>query len=299
MENNIRINIDYIRHAFSYANAEYIKEYKHKNENTSKDFIEINNFKENRMKKYPDALITDFGKQQAINLGIKFKERFEKADIICCSELRRTMETAMLSCKNIHKKLYVIPYISEIDTNYDNCPLEFNKNYMKKYQQNYIQYIIKNRLLSYIYINKNYPSINGYPTIDNSILLENDVNIPKPTTSNHNKFYSVILPKICNIIFKNSNKKEFNIMIFTHSGFIKNHFGFNGKTIGKLNIFTDNRFNNINNYISIHKTPYNTNIYTEHIYMKNNKLYHKIADPCNCNIICSYFHQLQLNKQNN
>ena len=152
----IILNIDYIRHAYSYANKQYAKEYRYEKQNTLTDFIEIDNFKNYRMKNCPDALLTDIGKKQSINLGIKFRERIKRADIICCSELRRTMETALLSCKDIHKKLYVLPYIGEIDTNYDNCPLEFNKNHIKHYPKIYINHIIKNRLLSRFYMNKYY-----------------------------------------------------------------------------------------------------------------------------------------------
>ena len=297
--NTIKINIDYIRHAYSYANEQYAKEYKYENQNTLNDFVKKANFMKYRMKNCPDALITDVGKKQSIDLGIKFKERIKKADIICCSELRRTMETASLSCKDIHKKLYVLPYISEIDTNYDNCPLEFNRNHMKLYPKKYINRIIKNRLLSRIYMYEMYPSKNAFPIIDNDILLKNDkYNNIKPSISNHNKFYSVVLPEICNILFKNSNKKEYNIMIFTHAGFIRNHFGLNGCPLGKLDITSDNRFTDINKYVPKHRSPYNTNIYTEHIYMKNNKIYHEIAKPCDCINICSKFHQIQLDKQN-
>ena len=61
--NTIKINIDYIRHAYSYANVEYAKEYKYKKQNTLNDFIKKDNFKNYRMKNYPDALITDIGKK--------------------------------------------------------------------------------------------------------------------------------------------------------------------------------------------------------------------------------------------
>ena len=87
-------------------------------------------------------------------------------------------------------------------------------------------------------------------------------------------------------------------MIFTHAGFIRNHFGLNGCPLGRIDITSDKRFTDIDRYVPKHKSPYNTNIYTEHIYMKNNKIYYGVAEPCDCNNICSKFHQIQLDKQN-
>lgn len=295
----IKINIDYIRHAQSYANLVYEREYRYIKQNGLKDLQTIDRYIQYRTEKYPDALITEMGKKQSINLGNKFKKRIQKADMICCSELRRTMETALISCRDIHKKIYILPYISEIDTNYDNCPLEFNVTHMRQYPEKYKKHIIKYRLLSYIYINSKYNSIDGYPVLDNKLLLENDKSILKPTTSDHNKFYSIILPKLYIEMFKNSKKREYNIIIFTHSGFIRNHFGFNGHMLGKLDITKDKRFANIDKYVSKRRTPNNTNIYTEHIYMKDNKIYYEIAKPCVCFDICGNYHQIPLDRQNN
>jgi hypothetical protein len=147
-------------------------------------------------------------------------------------------------------------------------------------------------------MNEKYPPKEGYLFVDNSLLLKNDKTIIKPTVSNHNKFYSTVLPELCKILFKNSDKKEYNIIIFTHAGFIRNHFGLNGCPLGKLDITNDKRFKDIHKYVPIDGSPCNTHIYTEHIYMKNNKIYYELAKPCDCNNICSKFHQIQLIKQN-
>ncbi len=294
----VRITIDHIRHAFSCANSIHI---------TKKEGNTIEKIEHDSSKFSPDSVLTDLGIKQALSFNQKFDQRIRAADIVLCSELRRCMETAVIACKNIHQKVYVIPHVSETDSNYDNLPLEYNPSIqMNHSNKNYIKNI---RGLSKLYMNNYYPLSDGYAEIDYSILY--DLNIFEPTLSNNKKFYSEVLPIILKKLLVSSNKNNnlvsYHVLLFTHYGHIQSHFGFkeNNNTSNSLNITKDPRFirsnehDHFNDYIDMN-SPYNTAIYTEIILIdKNNNMWTEVAEPCTCTFACTETnHQIKLKEQN-
>jgi hypothetical protein len=307
----IKIKIDHIRHAFSCANSIYAARANYKenhDDNTIKKFVEIGKLQNDSAKITPDSVLTDLGVKQAKSLGHTFQERFNKADMVICSELRRCMETSVLTCQNILDKIYVVPYVAEVDTTYDNCAIEFNEPYMKTHidQNTTLAKTISNRQYSQEYMKNYYPSSKGFPIIDNSILLDiTDQNNPKPTVSDHNKFYLHVIPAICDKLMQNKKQDNtkipvHNILLFTHNNHIKKHFGLDGKPLGSLDMTKDERYRDrLNEFVNKNGHPYNTNIYTELIEVdKTGKIRVSIAKPCDCVAKpCTKFHQITLRDQ--
>lgn len=103
----VYLQIDWIRHGFSCSNALGSLD-----ANTVWSIISSWEFKRGKYAK--DARLTDIGMAQARVANKKFFKRYEKFDMICCSQLRRAMETAELLFAGIHKDIYVLPYVCEV-----------------------------------------------------------------------------------------------------------------------------------------------------------------------------------------
>lgn len=294
---SIKIKIDHIRHAYSCANSIYSK---YMQQNEPIDSKMMNFLAKESANVAPDSVITNIGIRQAIKLGNKYRKRFDTADIIICSELRRCMETAVLACRN-RERIYIVPYVGEIDITYDNCPIEFNEKFMMKHMYDYVDSnmtyndAIKTRAYSKAYMKKHY---NNFPIIDNTILLKFNGEKVNPFGSDHNKFYDNVLPIIIDMIKKNG-KDTYEILLFTHSGHIRTHFGIDSK-LGRINIKADPRYiDRLDEFIDKTNHPYNTSIYTEIIEVNNdNKITVNMANPCDCHNICTKWHQIKLSDQN-
>lgn len=103
----VYLQIDWIRHGFSCSNA-----LSSLDANTV--WSVISTWEVKRSKYAKDAKLTDIGISQAIVANKKLFDRHSKYDMICCSQLRRAMETAELVFSGINKDIYVLPYVCEI-----------------------------------------------------------------------------------------------------------------------------------------------------------------------------------------
>jgi len=205
------------------------------------------------------------------------------------------METSVIACRNLHDKIYCVPYIGEKNCSHDNCPIEFTINDLSGED-------IFARNISKKYMNDHFPGSMGFPVIDNHILLEKqDPENPMPTIGNDFDFYHWVIPRIYQMLkndpekgfYDADNIKTYRIMAFTHYGFIRSHFGFNRQdTVNQQfidsgvvqcddkhhthplvtsgpRIQTDPRFRDqIDQYISPDygaPSPHNVNIYTENL----------------------------------
>lgn len=104
--NRIYIQIDWIRHGFSCANAMSSLDV-----NTVWSVLADWDFK--RGKYARDAKLSNIGINQAQVANKKFFSRYKGFDMICCSQLRRAMETAEHLFNGIDKQIYVLPYVNE------------------------------------------------------------------------------------------------------------------------------------------------------------------------------------------
>ena len=102
----VYVQIDWIRHGFSCSNA--LSSLK---ADTIWSVITEWEFKRHKYAK--DAKLTDLGIAQAQVANRKFFGRHGKFDMICCSQLRRAMETAKEVFNGIDKPIYVLPYVNE------------------------------------------------------------------------------------------------------------------------------------------------------------------------------------------
>jgi hypothetical protein len=274
---DIELHIDYIRHGHSCANTLHMLQYGKSEQSLKLTEKDKDVIRRDRNMMTKDSILSNLGIKQSEDLGNNFGDRINNYDMVFCSELRRTMETALHSLKmvdkiynyeNIHDKIYILPYISEIELSDDNMKKDYMTvdNYMK---DNYNSE--KYRKLSYEIFD----------------ILIGDKN--KMTEVNHNLLYTKIIPiiikklsqKITKKNIKDKNSLVFNIAIYTHSGYIREHFNLiqndysNLKNI--LNIFDPKLFsdhNNIKEYVTEKGYPYNTNIYTELLMIRhNNKKY--------------------------
>lgn len=191
---DIQITIDWIRHGYSCANA-YKNTYKY----TSLISSLIN-----------DPVLTKTGIEQAKKLNeylSKDTNNFDY-DIICCSNLRRAIETAAFAFNknNKEQKLYILPYISEVKN---------PGSYLNLDKENFA--IDKEESIKYIdlIISKNNLKIKQDYSIYNEFLIKDEQNIIYP---NYDKFIKHVLPFIIKKI--GYNKKSYKIGIVSHSHFI-------------------------------------------------------------------------------
>ncbi len=322
----ITLIIDHIRHAYSCANT--IKTLAEKSKLTSviniaKNIASTGLIENDRGIITPDSLISDLGVDQSKELGINLKERLAKADMILCSELKRTMETGLIAYHEVYKvnnkslsKIHVIPFVGETEEMGDNIPLEENKTFIKETLSNATDKLqawisINNRTKTKEFMSNKYPT-NEYLDIDfeywkdirkKKFDLNQMDNIQKslPTYRSNNKdFYQYVVPHITKKLVSEHtdfpSEHVFYVTLFTHSGHITSHFGFNDQSKdGKLNM---SKNKNKNQYVdALTNKPRNTNIYTE-------KFVLNISDINNIKILSSEicedsgYPQLTLDQQN-
>lgn len=106
----IYVQIDWIRHGFSCSNAMGSL-----NADTVWSIISTWEVKKHKYAK--DAKLTDLGISQAQLANKKFFNRYKNFDMICCSQLRRAMETAEILFNGINKDIFVLPYVNEVRHN--------------------------------------------------------------------------------------------------------------------------------------------------------------------------------------
>lgn len=194
----ITVTIDWVRHGFSCAN---ILQHTSTITNILRPFITS------------DAALSDIGVKQSIILNEKIlssdlKDRYH---IICCSHLRRAMETALFAFNNPEKtqNLVVIPYISEVrqgiartlslDRENQSLGIDELKKHWKKLK----------------------PQFNfdvDFSIIDNQKFSDYDF-------EDYAKFIQVVLPEIIsNIDEKNKpSDSNYKIAIVSHNHFIRQH----------------------------------------------------------------------------
>lgn len=175
------VHIEWIRHGMSCANI--ISTLKPLSLHTSK--------------LAPDSLLSNIGVKQSQILNVKFFNKYSKFDLLCSSELRRSIETSEYAFKGIKKEIFILPYISEL-------------------------YLLKSLSQNSIPINKNYHNKNKKLNWDIFKVL--DINEFK--SPNIKKFNKIILPMLIYIaINKNKNigtkKRPIKIAIVSHQKFIK------------------------------------------------------------------------------
>lgn len=103
----VYIQIDWIRHGFSCSNA--LSSF---DSNTVWSVIADWEFKKGKYAK--DAKLTNLGISQAQVANKKFFQRYSGFDMLCCSQLRRAMETSEELFSGINKDIFVLPYVCEI-----------------------------------------------------------------------------------------------------------------------------------------------------------------------------------------
>lgn len=170
----IKIFVDHVRHIYSCANTintfgndQVISNILHDIRDSYNNKIQVHD----KSRITPDAVATNYGKFQGKKFNDNFIDRVNSADILICSELRRAMETAVMAGQNSkHKKVYVVPYVSETQKTVDNIPLENEKEYILKHaaeygfdikdneKDDYTWNIRSNRIFSQKYMTDNYPS---------------------------------------------------------------------------------------------------------------------------------------------
>lgn len=105
----IYIQIDWIRHGFSCSNALASL-------GAADVWTMLSDWEIKTHKYAKDAKLTDLGVAQAQLANKKFFNRYKGYDMICCSQLRRAMETAKELFEGIDRDIFVLPYVCEIRT---------------------------------------------------------------------------------------------------------------------------------------------------------------------------------------
>lgn len=187
----IYVQIDWIRHGYSCANLEMDK-------GIVQHLI--------TSKLLWDPVLTNYGIQQAKNLGEFMKKSNINYDIVACSNLRRAVETALY----IFNKVYVVPYISEkrkliMDKENESFGLTNLRTYITNNLQNY-----------------------GLPDINYDLMGKPD-NVITQTEFNYDKFISYTLEGLLNQLSKDkltnaTQNNPIRIAIVSHNDAIREHF---------------------------------------------------------------------------
>jgi hypothetical protein len=268
--NNIQVELIWIRHGISCSNLlgytrKMFKEGKlvfEQDENEEEiDFKNLN---------YQDPHLSNFGISHLNNI-VNTSEFYQtyQPDLIACSQLIRTMETAYLlfyndfsnSTNSLLSKLFVCPYISEFESSNlshlenEVKPFLPHKNY-KRFQQ--FKEYLSQLLPTYYPINKNvelvYLSKNESNQNRNAKNMQNINNLSwnnyfeSPRVESYNLFIQTILPKLINkVLTKDPLKRTIKIAVACHGNFIGKHvlntYQFVEKINNKGNPIIDNHGN--------------------------------------------------------
>ena len=175
-----RINRYWVRHGYSCAN------YTRDNENAW-----YNPFAHTRV---PDPRLHIVGKEQAQQLSEIFNRNKETIDLVCSSQLLRSIETAQTLYNRLdsvsENKIMILPQICEEGNTNDNIPYRYINNIVPSYTTQ----------LENLDYTKYYPS--------------------------YEYFLKKVLISLTNyLISKVGKKSEYNIIIVSHSHFLKTIFG--------------------------------------------------------------------------
>lgn len=195
----IFVTIDWIRHGFSCAN---ILQYAPGTANVLRPLITS------------DAALSKTGVEQAILLNNNVKNDY---DIICCSHLRRAMETALYGFNNLSNKqtLIITPYISEV-----RHPVAR----MFGLDQ-------ENQSLGIDMLEKHWNELKSQFNFDVDFSIIKNPKFNDYDREDYDKFVKLALPEIIKLIdkVKKPVDNHYKIAIVSHSHFIHQHIKKNHK----------------------------------------------------------------------
>lgn len=298
---NINVNIYWVRHGFSCANLEEYKKiiFKQANPNLSDlgcygllaQQLNLTNITPNSPIQIPrpsgsaagGAINQKNHEQELQELQIlKDKLANNQIDLFGASQLLRAIQTQaiLFAPFNNGNEIQVLPYISEEGSGKDNEPE--NQEITKEKLKNSLIYF-KSR--KYMNINKNY-----------NLNYEYSKNITEP---NLDKFYNETLPLILNEFYKTKglqnlyaenknkqNKNEFNFIIVSHQNFMKSIVKKYKLINEQQSFFDENKTKIPNQSILLQKLKLSVNDFKQ-----NNIQQEKIIllSPSNFNVPMSYF----------
>ncbi len=239
---NIKVELTWIRHGISCSNLLAYTQKMYKSGKLTKNMSNEVNFEPENIS-YKDPHLSNFGISHLYNVyNSDFYREEYKPDLIACSQLIRTMETAYIlfynnllnSNNSLLSKLYVCPYISEFESNnlfhlkdeVDPFPPNENKerfNEFKQYLTSNLQEIFPvDKNIKLVYLSKNPESNRNVNNINESNWTSNY--FEPPQMNSYDNFIEKILPKLINIVLKkNPEKKYIKIAIACHGNYIRKH----------------------------------------------------------------------------
>jgi broad specificity phosphatase PhoE len=230
MDNNINVNFIFVRHGYALHNA----------------FSSLRNKGLIKTKfKTQDPHLTQLGVDASIYNGcvlgnvLKRDLSFNSIDIVGCSPLVRSMETAYFMTSKWNsppKKIEVFPYLRELDeSTVSEKNVEFHKD---PYYQLYPQFKSKNSLKSKNIINSEpayaMKSISQQKSYIESIGLINTFDFSYVEQFNKERVMPGDIPSFISWFFNNYLKvnksnsiknKPLNVLIVTHAGVLRDYFG--------------------------------------------------------------------------
>jgi hypothetical protein len=208
------LNIIWIRHGYSCANRK-------RDENKSKNFFK--RILEDKHYNIPDPQLHEIGIEQAKDLAENFNKKFlGKIDLICSSELLRSIETAQVfsthlddskKSSNLSDKVLILPFINEKTTSSteDNIPTKIFKKCSGSIIAPPIAYCKNDPNLLFLDIPTKYYEDSQFFT-------------------DYKKFRKILLPELQkSLVFFYGKKEHYNIVIVCHSHYLKNNLGLKHK----------------------------------------------------------------------
>lgn len=208
------LNLIWVRHGYSCAN--YKKE-KNKEKNIFGRLFGDKHYD------ISDPQLHEAGLEQSKDLAEDFNHDFTgQIDLICSSELLRSIETALTFSKNLNDdkkssnisdKVLILPFINETSmfTTKDNVPKKIFKRCTGSTPTPPIAYCKSDPRLLFLDINTKYYEDSQFFT-------------------DYKKFKSIVLPEIYKLlIFFYGKKHHYNVVIVSHSNYLKEKVGFDYK----------------------------------------------------------------------
>ena len=195
---DITVTIDWVRHGFSCAN---ILQHTSMVTNILRPLIT------------QDAALSDIGVRQAaiLNEKVLSSELKDRYDIICCSHLRRAMETALFAFNNPDKaqNLVVVPYISEVRQGIARA-LSLDR---------------ENQSLGIDELIKHWDELKPIFNFNVDFSIINNQKFSDYANEDYDKFIKFVLPEIISKIDEKNKPGDGNykIVIVSHNHFIRQH----------------------------------------------------------------------------
>lgn len=143
----------------------------------------------------PDPLLTNTGVTNSKSSSKMVTNHIKGIDMVISSTLMRAMETAYFMFPYVNK-IHIYPFISEIGSSPSNTPLDEQNKYL---DPNLVKKLNRNEVPDHSHISK----------------------LDKTTEPNTKDFLNILGKSIHKYI--DINKKKINIVVVTHSGFIRNN----------------------------------------------------------------------------